>query len=99
MNVVFMIMSKWKFLRLVDGGYVMGWDDFCMFMIVGMCCRGYFVVVIREFCCCVGVVKWDNLIEIELLEYVVCNEFNKIVNCVMVVLDFVKVVIINYLEG
>lgn len=99
MNVAYMITSKRKLLRLVDGGHVTGWDDPRMPTIAGMRRRGYPAGAIREFCRRAGVAKRDNLIEIELLEYAVRNELNKLANRVMAVLDPVKVVITNYPEG
>ena len=99
MNVAYMITSKRKLLRLVEGGHVTGWDDPRMPTIAGMRRRGYPADAIREFCRRAGVAKRDNLIEIELLEYAVRNELNKKSNRVMVVLDPVKVVITNYPEG
>lgn len=99
MNVAYMITSKRKLLRLVDGGHVTGWDDPRMPTIAGMRRRGYPADAIREFCRRAGVAKRDNLIEIELLEYAVRNELNKIANRVMAVLDPVKVIITNYPEG
>ncbi|MBX2877012.1 MAG: glutamine--tRNA ligase/YqeY domain fusion protein [Saprospiraceae bacterium] len=98
MNVAYMITSKRKLLRLVEGEYVTGWDDPRMPTIAGMRRRGYPADAIREFCRRAGVAKRDNLIEIELLEYAVRNELNKTANRVMAVLDPVKVVITNYPE-
>lgn len=99
MNVSYMIISKWKLFKLVEENFVMGWDDLCMLIIVGMCCCGYLVQVIVDFCRGIGLMKCDNVIEIECLEYYVCQELNKIFDWVMVVFDLFKVVIINYLEG
>lgn len=99
MNVAYMITSKRKLLRLVEGGYVTGWDDPRMPTIAGMRRRGYPADAIREFCRRAGVAKRDNLIEVELLEYAVRSELNKVANRVMAVLDPLKVVITNYPEG
>lgn len=99
MNVAYMITSKRKLRKLVEGGHVTGWDDPRMPTIAGMRRRGYPAAAIREFCRRAGVAKRDNLIEIELLEYTVRNELNKSANRVMAVLDPVKVVIANYPEG
>lgn len=98
MNVAYMITSKRKLLKLVEGGHVTGWDDPRMPTIAGMRRRGYPAGAIREFCRRAGVAKRDNLIEVELLEYTVRNELNKTANRVMAVLDPVKVVITNYPE-
>ncbi len=98
MNVAYMITSKRKLLKLVEGNYVTGWDDPRMPTIAGMRRRGYPAAAIREFCRRAGVAKRDNLIEIELLEFLVRSELNKIANRVMAVLDPLKVVITNYPE-
>ncbi len=99
LNVSYMITSKRKLLRLVEGGYVSGWDDPRMPTIAGLRRRGYTPKSIREFCDRVGVAKRENLIEFSLLEYFIREDLNKTANRVMAVLDPVKVVIENYQES
>ena len=99
MNVSYMITSKRKLLKLVENGLVNGWDDPRMSTISGMRRRGYPAAAIRKFCEKVGVAKRENVIEIELLEYCVREELNKITTRVMGVLDPIKLVITNYPEG
>ena len=96
MNVAYMITSKRKLLKLVEEGYVSGWDDPRMPTIAGMRRRGYPAAGIREFCRRAGIAKRDNVIEIELLEFCIREELNKITPRVMAVLDPIKVVITNY---
>ena len=99
MNVAYMITSKRRLLKLVEGGLVSGWDDPRMSTLSGMRRRGYLPQSLRRFCNLAGVAKRDNLIEIELLESVIRDDLNEVATRVMVVLDPIKVVITNYPEG
>lgn len=99
MNVEYMITSKRRLLKLVNEGYVKGWDDPRMPTISGMRRRGYPPMAIRSFCRDTGLARRDNLIEINKLEYAVRQELNKTAPRVMAVLDPLKVVITNYPEG
>ncbi len=99
MNVTYMITSKRKLLKLVEDGYVTGWDDPRMSTVSGMRRRGYPAKAFHAFYDKVGTTKRDNLIEIELLESCVREELNKIADRVMVVTDPIKLTITNYPEG
>jgi glutaminyl-tRNA synthetase len=99
MNVTYMITSKRKLLKLVEEGVVTGWDDPRMPTISGMRRKGYPAAALREFCDKVGAGKRDNLIEIELLESCVRDELNRTAQRAMVVMNPIKVTIINYPEG
>ena len=99
MNVEFMITSKRRLLKLVEGNYVTGWDDPRMPTVAGMRRRGYPAAALRTFVNKVGVAKRENLIEIELLESCVRDELNKTAPRVMGVLNPLKLVITNYPEG
>lgn len=97
-NLTYTVLSKRKLLRLVEGGYVEGWDDPRMPTLSGMRRRGYPPEAIRDFCDRIGVAKADNVIDISLLEHCVRDELNKSAQRVMAVLDPLKVVIVNYPE-
>lgn len=99
MNVSYMITSKRKLLRLVNEKVVTGWDDPRMPTISGMRRRGFTPASIRNFIERVGVAKRENLIDIQLLEFFVREDLNKIAKRMMVVVDPVKLVIENYPEG
>lgn len=99
MNVEYMITSKRKLLKLVQEGYVTGWDDPRMPTISGMRRRGYPPMAIRTFCDKAGVARRENTIEISLLEACVRDELNGTALRAMAVLDPVKVVITNFPEG
>ncbi len=98
MNVAYMITSKRKLLRLVNDGVVTGWDDPRMPTISGLRRKGYTPASIRNFIERVGVAKRENLIEIQLLEFFVREDLNKVAKRMMVVMDPVKLVIENYPE-
>ncbi len=96
MNVSYMITSKRKLQRLVAEKVVTGWDDPRMPTISGMRRLGYTPKAIKNFIERVGVAKRENLIDIQLLEFFVREDLNKISTRVMAVVDPVKLVIENY---
>lgn len=99
MNVSYMITSKRKLQRLVEENAVMGWDDPRMPTISGMRRLGFTPTSIKKFIDRVGVAKRENLIDIQLLEFFVREDLNKIATRVMAVVDPVKLVITNYPEN
>ena len=99
MNVSYMITSKRKLQKLVSEGVVEGWDDPRMPTISGLRRKGYTPTAIKNFIERVGVAKRENLIDIQLLEFFVREDLNKIADRMMVVVDPVKLVIENYPEG
>ncbi|WP_299184231.1 glutamine--tRNA ligase/YqeY domain fusion protein [uncultured Chryseobacterium sp.] len=98
MNVSYMITSKRKLQRLVAEKVVTGWDDPRMPTISGMRRKGFTPLSIRNFIEKVGVAKRENLIELQLLEFCVREDLNKVAKRVMAVVDPVKLVIENYPE-
>ena len=98
MNVTYMVTSKRKLQRLVAEGVVTGWDDPRMPTISGMRRLGYTPKAIREFIDRVGVAKRENLINIQLLEFCVREDLNKVSTRVMSVVNPVKLIIENYSE-
>lgn len=98
MNVSYMITSKRKLQRLIAENVVNGWDDPRMPTISGMRRKGYTPASIRNFIDKVGVAKRENLIEIQLLDFCVREDLNKVAKRVMAVVDPVKLVIENYPE-
>lgn len=98
MNVSYMITSKRKLQKLVNEGLVTGWDDPRMPTVSGLRRKGYTPASIRNFIDRVGVAKRENLIDIQLLEFFVREDLNKIAKRVMTVVDPVKLIIENYPE-
>ena len=99
LNLSYTIMSKRKLLKLVEEGFVSGWDDPRMPTISGLRRRGYTPASIKSFVETVGVSKRENVIDVALLEFKIREDLNKTAKRVMGVLDPVKVVITNYPEG
>ncbi len=99
LNVTYMITSKRKLQRLVAENAVTGWDDPRMPTISGMRRLGYTPAALKNFIDRVGVAKRENMIDIQLLEFFVREDLNKIATRVMAVVDPVKLVITNYPEG
>ena len=99
LNLTYTVMSKRKLLELVQKGFVSGWDDPRMPTICGLRRRGFTPESIRMFADKVGVAKRDNIIDLSLLEWCVREDLNKRANRYMVVLDPIKLTIINYPEN
>lgn len=98
MNVSYMITSKRKLQRLILENIVTGWDDPRMPTVSGLRRKGFTPNSIRNFIDRVGVSKRENLIDIQLLEFCVREDLNKIAKRVMTVMNPVKLVIENYPE-
>ncbi len=98
LNLNYTVMSKRKFIQLVNEAFVDGWDDPRMPTISGLRRRGYTPASIRNFCDRIGVQRRENIIDISLLEFCVREDLNKSAQRRMVVLDPVKLVITNYSE-
>lgn len=96
LNLTYTVMSKRKLLQLVNENHVSGWDDPRMPTISGMRRRGYTAKAIRDFAERIGIQKRENLIEVNLLEYFVREDLNKISDRVMAVFEPLKVVITNW---
>ncbi|MDR2085076.1 MAG: glutamine--tRNA ligase/YqeY domain fusion protein [Bacteroidales bacterium] len=98
-NLSYTVMSKRKLLELVKKNYVDSWDDPRMPTISGLRRRGYTPESIRTFHEKVGIAKRENVIEMELLEFMIREDLNKKAPRVMAVIDPVKLIIDNYPEG
>jgi glutaminyl-tRNA synthetase len=99
LNIGYTIMSKRKFIQLVDEKHVGGWNDPRMSTLSGMRRRGYPPEAIRAFVDRVGLTKQNSLSDFALLEFEVRNHLNKVALRKMAILDPIKVIITNYPEG
>ena len=98
LNLSYTIMSKRKFVQLVESGFVSGWDDPRMPTISGLRRRGYTPEAIRNFAERIGVAKRESTVDIALLEHCIREDLNKRAARVMAVLHPLKVTIENYPE-
>ena len=96
LNLSYTIMSKRKLAVLVEKKLVDGWDDPRMPTISGLRRRGYTPKSIREFINKVGVAKRDNVIDVSLLEFCAREDLNKETDRKMVVLNPIKLTVVNY---
>ncbi|OGP51386.1 MAG: glutamine--tRNA ligase [Deltaproteobacteria bacterium RBG_13_43_22] len=96
LNLTYTVMSKRKLLKLVQEGYVSGWDDPRMPTISGLRRRGYTPEALRNFCERIGVAKSNSVVDIALLEHCLREDLNRRAQRVMAVLRPLKVVIDNY---
>jgi glutaminyl-tRNA synthetase len=98
LNLSYTVMSKRKLLKLVEGGFVRGWDDPRMPTVVGLRRRGYTPESIRDFSSRIGLAKRENVVDIAALEHAVREDLNKRAPRVMAVLRPLRVVLENYPE-
>ncbi|NCA92902.1 glutamine--tRNA ligase, partial [bacterium] len=99
LNIKNTIMSKRYLKKLVDNGFVDGWDDPRMPTLSGMRRRGYPAQAIKDFCQSVGVAKANSEVDSALLEHCVRDYLNIHADRVMVVERPLKVVIDNWQGG
>jgi glutaminyl-tRNA synthetase len=93
------VMSKRKLKKLVDEGYVDGWDDPRMPTISGLRRKGYTPESIVEFVKAVGVSKGSGAADTAMLEHFIREDLKVKSPRTMGILDPLKVVITNYPEG
>jgi glutaminyl-tRNA synthetase len=99
LNMTYTVMSKRKLRRLVDEGYVSGWDDPRMPTIAGLRRRGITPSAIADFVESVGVARADSTIDLSLFEHCIRKDLETSANRVMAVLEPLKVVITNWPEN
>jgi len=99
LELTYTVLSKRKLLKLVNEGYVKGWDDPRMPTLSGLRRRGYTPESIKNFCDIIGIAKTNSVVDISLLEHCLRNDLNKCAQRRMAVLNPLKLVIDNYPEG
>lgn len=99
LNIKNTIMSKRYLKKLVDTGFVEGWNDPRMPTISGMRERGYPAEAIKDFTSRVGVAKANSEVDSALLEHCVREYLNVHADRCMVVERPLKVYIDNVPEG
>ncbi|MEB3754200.1 glutamine--tRNA ligase/YqeY domain fusion protein [Acinetobacter sp. MD2(2019)] len=98
LNIDYTITSKRKLRRLVEGGFVNGWDDPRMPTVVGMRRRGYTPEGLRDFCKRVGVSKTDGIVDVAMLEFCIRQSLENAAARGMAVLNPLKVTLTNLPE-
>jgi len=99
LNITRTIMSKRYLRRLVEEGYVAGWDDPRMPTLCAMRRRGYTPAAIRDFIDRVGVNKANSVVDFAFLEHCVREDLGDKSLRVMAVLNPLKLTLTNWPEG
>lgn len=95
LNITNTIMSKRFLKRLVEDGFVDGWDDPRMPTLCGMRRRGYPPQAIIDFCDRIGVAKANSEVEYGYLNACVRDYLNQHAQRAMAVTSPIKVILIN----
>ncbi|MFU8926438.1 glutamine--tRNA ligase/YqeY domain fusion protein [Acinetobacter puyangensis] len=98
LNIDYTITSKRKLRRLVEGGFVNGWDDPRMPTVVGMRRRGFTAEGLKDFCKRVGVSKTDGIVDVAMLEFCIRQSLENTAARGMAVLNPLKVTLTNLPE-
>jgi glutaminyl-tRNA synthetase len=99
LNIDYTVMSKRKLKRLVEEGFVDGWNDPRMPTISGLRRRGFTPNAIKDFCDRISVTRKESVVSYLLLEECLRTDLNVVTNRLMGVMDPVKLVITNWDSG
>ncbi|MSQ02288.1 MAG: glutamine--tRNA ligase/YqeY domain fusion protein [Myxococcales bacterium] len=91
LNMTYTVMSKRRFLRLVEAGHVEGWDDPRMPTLAGLRRRGVTPEALRHFAERVGVAKANSVVEVELFEATLREDLHRRAPRAMAVLRPLKI--------
>jgi glutaminyl-tRNA synthetase len=99
LNIDYTVLSKRKLIRLIEDGYVSGWDDPRMPTVAAYRRRGVPPEALRAFAEGVGVTKAATRIEPEKLEYAIRDALNTTAPRVMGVIRPLRLVVTSWPEG
>ena len=92
------MMGKRYLKKMVEEGYVDGWDDPRMPTVAALRRRGYTPESIQNFCEAIGVSKAQSVVDIAMLEFAIRDDLSLKAPRTMAVLDPIKLIITNYPE-
>lgn len=98
LNMSYTVMSKRKLRRLVEEGFVQGWDDPRMPTIAAFRRRGITPEAVADFCQRIGVARSDSTVDLAMFEHCIREDLNNKAHRVMAVLEPLRVVITNWHE-
>jgi len=96
LNLTYVVLSKRRFIELIDNAHVDGWDDPRMPTLVGARRRGFTPEGFQLFAERIGVSKSDSWIDMSVLEDCMRDDLNARARRRIAVLDPVKLVIDNF---
>ncbi len=99
LNVDYTLTSKRKLKKLVDEGFVSGWDDPRMPTVAGMRRRGFTPEGLRDFSYRTGVTKVKGIVDVGLLEFCIRQSLENTAPRAMAVLNPLKVTLTNLPEN
>ena len=99
LNLTYTVLSKRSLLRLVEDGWVRGWDDPRMPTVSGLRRRGYPAEAIRDFAAMIGVSRRDSIVDLAVLEHAVRGVLNRTAPRRFGILRPLKVVIEDFPDG
>ncbi|MCX7783048.1 MAG: glutamine--tRNA ligase/YqeY domain fusion protein [Meiothermus sp.] len=94
-SLEYTVVSKRKLKKLIEGGFVRGWDDPRLPTLAGQRRRGVRPEAIRRFAGQVGISRTNRTVDIALLEGAIRDDLNTTAPRVMAVLRPLKVVLTN----
>lgn len=97
-SLEYTVVSKRKLRKLVEGGYVSGWDDPRMPTLAGQRRRGVTPEAIRSFAGQVGISRTNRTVDIGLLEHAIRDDLNTRAPRAMAVTRPLQVTITNLPE-
>ena len=96
LNITNTLMSKRYLKKLVDEGFVRGWDDPRMPTIMGLKNRGVPPEALKKFCADVGVAKAYSVVNSAQLDSCIRDNLNENADRAMAVMNPIKLTITNY---
>jgi glutaminyl-tRNA synthetase len=96
LNITNMLMSKRYLKKLVDEGFVRGWDDPRMPTLAGLRNRGVPPEALKKFCADVGVAKGYSVVNQAQLDACIRDYLNEHAERAMAVVNPLKLTITNY---
>lgn len=96
LNITNTLMSKRYLKKLVDEGFVSGWDDPRMPTVMGLRNRGVPPEALKKFCADVGVAKAYSVVSQAQLDSCIRDELNATAERAMAVINPVKLTVTNY---
>jgi glutaminyl-tRNA synthetase len=94
-SLEYTVVSKRKLRKLVEGGFVAGWDDPRMPTLAAQRRRGVTPQALRAFAGSIGVSRTNRTVDIALLEHAIRDDLNHNAPRVMAVLRPVRLTITN----
>jgi len=98
LGINYTVTSKRKLRKLVEEGYVNGWDDPRMITLRGLRRLGYTPAGIHNFVNSVSLARSNSMVDFSMLEAAIRDDLNKVTPRAMAVLRPLRLVITNYPE-